>query len=181
MASPKQIAAVVLITQLFALGAHAEEPAAPAPAAALDLAAARQARADRFVWHRVSGAISAGLHVAALTFFVLDDVDRFGGGARTQSFKTAELAAASLAQVGMVSTYLIGATAPPRESTPTVNVVHQALVFGAGALNLARIIFCALLMGYTDASAPSGLVTLHRVTAIAAPVLLAGGIAVQLF
>lgn len=160
--------------------------AAPAPAADAAPSAAeagpRAVRKERFQAHRSLGFAVEALMLAATGFYIADDVDRFGPGARSGVFAVPTLALTSAAEVGMVVNLLLALTAPPRAgAAPVKNLVHQIFVYAGAAANVAKLVVGILLAGATSLSGNEGLVTAYRITSIAAPVLFATGMTIQFF
>ena len=169
--------------------ADAAPPAAePAPAPATEAAPSaaeagpRAVRKERFQAHRSLGFAVEALMLAATGFYIADDVDRFGPGARSGAFAVPTLGLTSAAEVGMVVNLLLALTAPPRAgAAPVKNLVHQIFVYAGAAANVAKLVVGILLAGATSLSGNEGLVTAYRITSIAAPVLFATGMTIQFF
>lgn len=159
-------------------------PAATAPDASLSAAdaGARAVRKSRFEVHRSVGFATEAVMLGALATYIVDDVMRFGGGNRMQSFSVTTLALTATAEVGMIINVLLAFTAPPRKgATPALNIVHQVLMYGGAVANIARFVLGVALLGATAENVDQGLLNAYRVTSIAAPVLFATGFTLKLF
>jgi hypothetical protein len=161
----------------------ADAGAAAAPSAE-EIDAAIAKRRARLTLHQVLGIGTEVVGLGALTVSILDDRDRFGGGARTGNLKTAELGLDIGAEALTIGTYLFAATAGrpfDKEKIVDSNSIHQGLMYGAAFLQLAKI---ALSVALFNAQGPAGnqaLVTAHRVAMYGAPVLFLAGAVSQVF
>ena len=178
---------------LFTFAAAAQP--ADAPAATPDVTAlpeknaasavepgTRAARKERFEIHRSVGYFTEAMMLGALAFYIVDDVDRFGGGERVRSFAPITLSLSAIAEVGIIANVLLALTAPPRKgSIPTINIVHQIFMYSAAAANVVRFILGVMLAGATAENVDQGLLNAYRATSIAAPVLFATGFTLKLF
>jgi hypothetical protein len=175
----RSLACAVLLVSAVAF---AEPPVTDPQPAAVDVKLDPQARANTFFWHRVTGIVSFGLQVAALSFTLLDHGARFSAvDTGSPQWRLSEILTASAAQAGFATTYLIAFLAPPRASTPTRNIVHQALVYASGAMNVARIILSIVLWNAVGSNSQPGVEATRVALAIGAPVLLAAGGILQYF
>ena len=142
----------------------------------------RQARKERFDIHRSVGFVTEALMLGSLAMYIADDVTRFGANPGRSSFTIPMLSLAACVQVGMLVNVILALTAPPRKgNTPPLTIVHQILMYSAGAMNIARFVLGVILAGATKATVDPGLLTFYRVTSIAAPVLFATGFTLKLF
>jgi hypothetical protein len=161
----------------------AESAAAAAPSVdEMDAAIAR--RRTRLTVHQALGISTELVGLGALTLSVLDDHDRFGGGAGTGNFRSAELSLAVGAEALTLSTYLFAAIAGrPFEKDKVVdsNSIHQGLMYGAAALQVVKIALSAALFNVQGMAGNEALVTAHRVAMVGAPVLFLAGALSQVF
>jgi hypothetical protein len=142
----------------------------------------RSARKERFQLHREVGFATEAMMLGSLAFYIVDDVQRFGPGSRVMSFGPVSLSLSALAEVGIIINTLLALTAPPRKGNiPTINVVHQILMYSAAAANIVRFVLGVMLAGATAENVDQGLLNAYRVTSIAGPVLFATGFTLKLF
>lgn len=191
-----------LLLVLLAAPAFAQAEATPAPADAPTQPAAaasaepeksgasavdpglRSARKERFDVHRSVGFVTEALMLGALGFYIADDVTRFGANPNRSSFTIPMLTLAATAQVGMIVNLILALTAPPRKAgltAPPLTVVHQILMYSAGAVNIFRFVLGVVLASANKATVDPGLLTVYRVASIGAPVLFATGFTLKLF
>jgi hypothetical protein len=189
-----------LLLALLAVPAFAQsEPAAPPadaptqPAASAEPeksgpsaadAGMRAARKERFEAHRSVGFVVEALMLGSLGLWIADDVTRYGANPGRSSFTIPTLALAATAEVGLIVNLLLALTAPPRKAglgAPPLTIVHQILMYAAGAVNIAKFVLGVVLAGATKDNVDPGLLTVYRVTSIAAPALFATGFTLKLF
>lgn len=142
-------------------------------------------RRARLLLHQGFGFATEALHLGAAVVSFLDDKDRFGGGSATGNYKTLDVGMTSAVTLFTLTTFTLAATAPEPYERPSggldTTLLHKIFMFSAAGVNLAKLVFAALLYNAAGAQDNQTLVTLHRATLYAGPALFILGTAIQVF